>query len=90
MAETYTGSGIGAGMGMGGNAEQAAEAVDRPADKIAQKIPSTPYFFATPGSILVSAGLFAAGKKTASLFVGLWAPTVLNMGMYNKLLRIAR
>lgn len=87
MAGTYTGSGVGSGVGDGMN--QAAESIDRPADAIAEKIPSAPYFAVTVGSILLSAGLFLSGRRTAALFVGLWAPTVLNMGMYNKLLRIA-
>jgi hypothetical protein len=31
--------------------------------------------------------LFLSGKKLEAIFVGLWAPTILNLGLYNKLLR---
>ena len=31
-------------------------------------------------SILISLFLFVSGKREAGIFVGLWAPTVLNLG----------
>jgi hypothetical protein len=35
----------------------------------------------------VSAGLQVAGNKQVSNFVGQWAPTLLILGMYNKLVK---
>lgn len=45
------------------------------------------YLAAVLGSIMLSLGLRAAGKKEAANFVGLWAPTICNLGLYVKLLQ---
>jgi hypothetical protein len=47
------------------------------------------YLGAVLGSILLSLALRAANKKEAANFVGLWAPTILNLGLYMKLLKPA-
>ena len=31
-------------------------------------------------SILISLALFATGRRESAIFVGLWAPTILNLG----------
>ena len=31
-------------------------------------------------SILISLSLYLSGKREAAIFVGLWAPTILNLG----------
>ncbi len=31
-------------------------------------------------SIIISISLYASGKREAGIFVGLWAPTILNLG----------
>ncbi len=59
--------------------EDALEAVEN--------MPSTVYFGATLGSIILAAVLYLSGRRHAGIFVGLWAPTILNLGLYNKLLR---
>jgi hypothetical protein len=51
--------------------------------------PST-YIGATLGSIALSITLYLAGRKEAGIFVGLWAPTFLNLGLYLKQLRPSR
>jgi len=59
-------------------------------DELLEKIenlPSTVYYGGVLGSIALSVGLYLSGKKQAGIFVGLWAPTILNLGLYNKLLR---
>ncbi len=38
------------------------------------------YLGGTLLSILLSLYLFASGKRETGIFVGLWAPTVLNLG----------
>jgi hypothetical protein len=49
------------------------------------RLPSDPFLWAAIGSMGVSAALQVAGKKHASLFVGLWAPAFLLLGIYGKL-----
>lgn len=38
------------------------------------------YLVGTLLSILISLFLFVSGRREAGIFVGLWAPTVLNLG----------
>ena len=45
------------------------------------------YLTAVIGSIFLSLALRVAGKKEAANFVGLWAPTICNLGLYLKLLQ---
>lgn len=52
-----------------------------------ENLPSSVYYGGVVGSILLSIGMYLAGKKQGAIFVGLWAPTILNLGLYNKLLR---
>lgn len=70
------------------NMKDTARSIDRPVDEVASRIPAAPYIAGVAASIVASAALFASGKRSAALFVGLWAPTVLNMGIYNKLLQV--
>jgi len=45
------------------------------------------YIFTTLGSIAVAALLFLRGNRETGVFVGEWAPTLLLMGLFYKLLR---
>ena len=58
-------------------------------EPLEQLSPST-YVGATFGSIALSLALYAGGRKDAGIFVGLWAPTFLNLGLYLKQLRPSR
>ena len=51
------------------------------------KIPSMAWLGLAAGSVLGSAALFAGGRKQAANFVGEWAPTILLLGIYNKLVK---
>jgi hypothetical protein len=51
------------------------------------KVPSSAYLAAAVGSMAASAILKGVGKEHWSLFVGQWAPTLLIMGLYNKLVK---
>jgi len=53
------------------------------------KLPSDTFLWAAVGSIGVSLALQMMGKKEASNFVGQWAPTLLILGLYNKLVKVA-
>lgn len=62
-----------------------AGAVARAINRQASRIPSDFFLWAGLGVAAVSLGLRAAGKKQSSLFVGLWVPAILLLGVYNKL-----
>jgi hypothetical protein len=52
-----------------------------------EQMPSSFYYWAVLGSIAASALLMLMGKNRLAVFVGLWPPTLLNMGLFNKILR---
>ncbi|GEM_PF-267072 len=51
------------------------------------KIPSDVFMWAAGGAILTSLALQVAGSKHASNFIGQWAPTLLIIGVYNKIVK---
>lgn len=51
------------------------------------KLPSDTFLWAAIGSMVASASFHFTGKKDVSLFVGQWAPTLLILGLYNKLVK---
>ena len=51
------------------------------------RLPSDTFLWAAVGSMVASASLQAMGRQHASLFIGQWAPTLLIMGLYNKLVK---
>jgi len=51
------------------------------------KLPSDTFLWIAIGTMAFSATMQAAGKRHASLFVGQWAPTLLILGLYNKLVK---
>lgn len=69
--------------------ESAQKMVERPMEKLENLSPAA-YFAGVLASIVVSLGLYAAGRRHLSLFVGLWAPTILNAGLFMKMLRPSR
>lgn len=50
-------------------------------------IPSVAFLGLALGSMALSLALMAAGRRNAANFVGQWAPTILIMGLYNKLVK---
>lgn len=54
------------------------------------KIPSDVFLFAALGSMGLSLALELTGRHDASRFVGMWAPALLTMGLYNKVVKILR
>ncbi len=54
-----------------------------------KKIPNLVFLGLAGVAIAVSAGLnFGTEKKTLANFVGMWAPTLLLLGVYNKLVKV--
>lgn len=52
------------------------------------RIPSDVYLWAAIGTMAFSLGLFLAKKKHSALFFGQWAPSLLTIGLYNKLVKV--
>jgi hypothetical protein len=52
------------------------------------QVPSGTYLSLALGSIGLSLGLQLLGHKHAANFVGQWVPTILILGLYNKLVKI--
>jgi len=63
--------------------------VARGIEEQTSKIPSDAFLWAAVGSIAASATLRAFGKGEAAVFVGQWAPTLLILGLYNKIVKVA-
>ena len=61
--------------------------VSRTIENQTAKLPSDTFLWAAAASIATSATLQAMGNKHASVFVGQWAPTLLILGLYNKLVK---
>jgi hypothetical protein len=57
-------------------------------EKQTARIPSDVYLWAALGTMALSLGLFIAKKKHSSLFFGQWAPSILIMGLYNKVVKV--
>jgi hypothetical protein len=51
------------------------------------RVPSDVFLFLALGSMGASLVLELSGRRALSRFVGMWAPTLLTMGVYNKLVK---
>ena len=51
------------------------------------KLPSDTFLWAAIAAMGASATFQLMGKRSASVFVGQWAPTLLILGLYNKLVK---
>lgn len=52
------------------------------------RIPSGTYLSVAIAAIVGSAAMMLMGKRNAANFVGQWVPTILIMGLYNKLVKL--
>lgn len=52
------------------------------------RIPSGAYLGLAIGSMALSASFMLAGKKQIANFIGQWAPSLLVIGLYNKLVKL--
>ncbi len=62
--------------------------VARSIEQQTAKIPSDAFLWSALGSMGASLTLRIMGKAEAANFVGQWAPTLLVLGMYNKLVKL--
>jgi hypothetical protein len=51
------------------------------------QVPSGTYLSLAVGSIALSLGMQVAGKKEAAQFIAHWVPTILLLGIYNKMVK---
>jgi hypothetical protein len=51
------------------------------------RIPSGAYLTGAVGAMAASLVLMLAGQRNVANFIGQWAPTILIMGLYNKLVK---
>lgn len=63
--------------------------VARAIEEQTAKLPSDLFLWAAGGSMLCSLGLHMMGRKHDAILVGCWAPTLLILGLYNKIVKVA-
>ena len=56
-------------------------------ERVTARAPSQTWLWLAGGAIAASIALFMKGRKQAGLLVGLWPPTFLLIGNYNKLVK---
>ena len=69
------------------SATHAEGSVAKAIEQQTAKLPSDWFLWAALGSIATSLTLQVSGNRHASTFVGQWAPTLLILGLYNKLVK---
>jgi len=68
--------------------EQGEGEVTKLIESYTSLVPSGTYLSLAIGSIGLSAALHLAGRKHDAQFVGQWVPTILLLGLYNKLVKL--
>ena len=67
--------------------EHAEASFTRLVEQQTAKVPSHVFLFAALSAMGLSLALEITGKRRVSRFVGMWAPSLLTMGVYNKLVK---
>ena len=62
--------------------------VARTIEQKTAKLPSDTFLWAALGSIGLSLALLLRGDQKKANFVGQWAPTILILGLYNKMVKL--
>ena len=70
------------------NPEHKEGPVARAIEQETAKLPSDWFLWAAGGAIAAALTLRIAGQKHAANFVGEWAPTILILGLYNKMVKV--
>jgi hypothetical protein len=74
---------------MGNTAQHSEGMLARAIESQTAKLPSDLFLWAATASVVGSLVLQCSGRKDDGQFVGQWAPTLLILGLYNKLVKIA-
>ncbi len=74
---------------LGPRPEHSEGPIARSIEQQTAKLPSDTFLWAALGSMIGSAALYVMDKKHLSVFVGQWAPTLLILGLYNKIVKVA-
>lgn len=67
--------------------DHAEGTVARTIESQTARLPSDTFLWASLLSMVTSAALHVTGREQAAVFVGQWAPTLLILGVYNKLVK---
>ena len=70
------------------NATQREGTVARTIEQQTAKLPSDTFLWAALGSIGLSLVMMATGQEKKANFIGHWAPTLLILGLYNKMVKL--
>jgi len=70
-------------------AQHAEGPVAKAIEQQTAKLPSDLFLWAAGAAMVGSLILQIAGRKEESNFIGQWAPSLLIMGLYNKLVKVA-
>jgi len=62
--------------------------VARTIEQQTAKLPSDTFLWAAVGSIGVSLAMMVMGEEKQANFIGQWAPTLLILGLYNKMVKL--
>jgi len=62
--------------------------VARTIEQQTAKLPSDTFLWAALGSIAGSLVMLAIGQEKKANFIGQWAPTLLILGLYNKMVKL--
>ena len=69
------------------DAEHAEGRVAKAIEEQTAKLPSDTFLWLAFGAVAASAAMQSMGNRHGSLFVGQWAPTLLILGLYNKMVK---
>lgn len=69
-------------------ADQREGPVARAIEQQTAKLPSDTFLWAALGSMGVSLALMVTGSEKKAHFIGQWAPTLLVLGLYNKMVKL--
>ncbi len=70
------------------NASQREGPVARAIEQQTAKLPSDTFLWAAMGSIGLSLVMMLTGQEKKAHFIGQWAPTLLILGLYNKMVKL--
>jgi hypothetical protein len=73
---------------MSGQADHSEGYVAKMIEEQTARLPSDVFLWAACGSIVGSLAFEIMGEEKKAMFVGQWAPTLLILGLYNKLVKL--